>query len=374
MECSEQLRTTLRNPHLWIVLALSAVLLCLYQGWPWREWQFTEGVWRLFSWLTALNFLVVNVELKFQVFGVLFFIPIIYASLTMSWAGGLLAYLLSLIWVYPTLAASWGGTRMITCLLLLFLPVLIVAAVNTERRWRESEKRNFAEREQERQVYIARLVETQEAERRRIAQELHDETLQTLMAIANKSDSLATSSADDRQIAGNQWIKQEILQTAGDLRRISMNLRPSILDNFGLVSGIRWLVNSNNKGGLHLSISITGEEHQMSSLAEVNLFRIAQEAIHNIQRHARAKTGRIALEFTEGVVTLEVTDDGTGFLPPERYASYVSKNKLGIIGIEQRVLSVGGSMLLESAPGKGTRLRVTIPYFVSDDILQGENT
>lgn len=362
-------RRIARNPHFWIVLVLSAILLFIYQAWPWREWQFTDGFWRFFSWLSKLDCLVLHVELRFQVFGVLFFIPIIYGSLALSWAGGLFAWLLSLIWVLPKLLI-WDSTTVAINITLLLLPVLVVAVVYGERRWRESERRSFAERQQEQQAYFAKLVETQEAERARIAQELHDETLQRLMVIANRADSLAASTTDDRQITGNQWIKQEVLRTMSDLRRLSMNLRPSILDSFGLVSGLRWLVNNcNSQSNCHLNIIIEGEEREMCDLAEVTIFRVAQEAIYNIQRHSQATKGRVALEFGEDLITLEIVDNGIGFQPPERLALLVRESKLGIIGIEQRVLSTGGTLYLESAPGKGTKLRVAIPYSFSADIL-----
>lgn len=368
-----QVGRILKNPHFWIVVALSTVLLFIYQAWPWREWQFTEGVWRFFPWLSKLNPIVIEVELGLQMFGVLFFIPIIYGSLTLSWPGGIFAWLLSLIWLAPT-CASWGSRRPVLSLMLLLLPALLVAIVTGERRWRGIEKRHFAEREREARAYIAKLVEAQEGERRRIAQEIHDETLQTLMVIANKSDSLASSSANDGQSAGNLWIKQEVLKTMEDLRRLSMNLRPSILDNFGLVSGVRWLVNANNaQEGCHLDISVGGDDHPMSSLAEVTVFRVVQEAIHNIQRHSRAQHGSVALEFGEDQVTLDVQDDGIGFQQPDRLALYVNEGKLGIIGMEQRVLPVGGTMSIESAPGEGAKLRVTVPYSASTKIIQGEN-
>ena len=241
-----------------------------------------------------------------------------------------------------------------------------MAIVRGEQRSRESERRYFLEREQERQAYIAKLVETEEAERRRIAQELHDETLQTLMVIANKADSLALSGTDENQVEGNLWIKQQVLQTMDDLRRLSMNLRPSILDNFGLVSGIRWLVNnSNSQNGCHLDISVVGEEHKMSSLSEVTAFRVAQEAISNIQRHAQAKRGAVTLEFDEDRLFLEVKDHGVGFQRPERLGTYVSESKLGMMGMEQRILSIGGELEVDSNPGRGTAIRATIPYAAS---------
>ena len=356
------LRRVAKNPHFWVVVALSAWLLFVYQAWPWPERRFTAGAWRFFAWLSALEPLVVKVEVNYHIFGVLFLIPIIYGSLTLSWPGGIFAWLLALTWVLPTLL-SWSNSVHWISLALLLLPVLLVAMVTGEQRWHEREKKYFIEREAERQTYIAKLVETQEAERRRIAQELHDETLQTLMVIANKSDSLALSTADASQVEGNLWIKQEVLQTMDDLRRLSMNLRPSILDNFGLVSGVRWLVNnSNDQNACRLDISVLGEERKMSSLSEVTVFRVVQEAINNIQRHAQARTGAVTLEFRDDCLLLQISDDGIGFQPPERLGAYVSESKLGIIGMEQRLLSVGGTVEFDSDPGEGTSIQASIPY------------
>jgi two-component system, NarL family, sensor histidine kinase DegS len=364
---------TAKNPHFWVVVVLWAGILLLYQAWPWPEWQFHSGVWRFFPWLSSLQPFVLRVELKYHLFGALFLIPIVYGSLTLSWPGGIFAWCLALIWVLPTLLSWWNAPVLIN-LALLLLPVLLVAIVNGERRWRENEKRYFVEREQARQAYIAKLVETQEAERRRIAQELHDETLQTLMVIANKSEALALSGTEESQIKGNLWIKQEVLQTMDDLRRLSMNLRPSILDNFGLVSGVRWLVNnSNNQNGCQLDVAINGGEQKMSSLSEVTVFRVVQEAINNIQRHAHAKSGTVTLYFEEDRLLLEIDDDGIGFQPPDRLSTFVSRSKLGLIGMEQRILSIGGELHVDSSLGRGTRIWASVPYAASAQIVEGED-
>jgi signal transduction histidine kinase len=262
----------------------------------------------------------------------------------------------------PTLL-SWSNSVHWISLPLLILPVLVVAIFTGERRWRESERRHFAESEQERKAYIAKLVEAEEAERRRIAQELHDETLQTLMVIANKSEALALAGSDETQAQGNLWIKQQVLQTMDDLRRLSMNLRPSILDNFGLVSGVRWLVNnSNSQNDCHLDISVNGEERKLSGLSEVTAFRVVQEAINNIQRHSGAGSGTVTLDFESDRLLVQIQDDGIGFDLPERLGSFVSESKLGVIGMEQRVVSIGGELHLESYPGSGTRIWAAIPY------------
>jgi signal transduction histidine kinase len=354
-----------KNPHFWVVVVLSGLVLLLYQSWPWREWQWERGFWGFLPWHPRLEWWMVEVELRYHLFGSLFLIPIIYGSLTLSWPGGIFAWCISLVWVLPTLL-SWRNSAVLVNLALLLLPVLVVAIVNGERRWRESEKKHFSERERERQAYIAKLVEAQEAERRRIAQELHDETLQTLMVIANKSETLALAGTEPDQVKGNLWIKQEVLQTMDDLRRLSMNLRPSILDNFGLVSGVRWLINNSNaQNGCRLDVTIVGPEQKMSSLSEVTAFRVVQEAINNIQRHAHAKRGTVRLEFEEGRLLLEVEDDGVGFQPPDRLGAFAKQSKLGVIGMEQRVLSIGGELEIESRPGRGTRVWASIPYAAS---------
>lgn len=355
-------KRVVRNPHFWVVVVMSVALLFIYQAWPWREFQFERGVWRYFSWLSALDPLVVNVELRYHLIGVLFFIPIIYGSVMLSWPGGIFAWLLALIWVLPNLA-RWSGSTFAINMALLLLPAMVVAVVTLERQSREREKRYFAERERERQAYIAKLVEAQEGERRRIALEIHDEALQTLMVIANKSEALAAETADEKQKSGNLWVKQEVLQTMDDLRALSLNLRPSVLDCFGLVSGLRWLVNNaNTQNGVQIEISVEGEERELSDLAEVTVFRVVQEAIHNIQRHARARTGSVALRFGDDRLDFVVHDDGVGFAPPNRLAPLVNQSKLGIMGMEQRILSVGGTMKIESRPGGGTTLSVSVPY------------
>jgi signal transduction histidine kinase len=360
-----------RNPHFWVVAVVSTGLLLIYQAWPWSHAQLDEGVWRHFSWLSPLESLAMKVELRYDLFGALFLIPIVYGSLTLSWTGGILAWCLALIWVVPTLL-SWPSADWAVNLVLLLLPVLLVAIVQGERRWRESQRRHYAENEQAREAYIAKLVEAQEAERRRIAQELHDGTLQDLMVIANKCDSLAQSGTDESQVKANLWIKKEVLQTIDEVRRLSMNLRPSILDNFGLVSGVRWLVNnSNNQGGCRLRISIIGDERKMPSLSEVTVFRFVQEAINNVQRHAHSKGGAVSLAFEQDRLVLEIRDDGVGFQPPARLAVYVSESKLGIIGMEQRILSVGGVMRVDSRPGEGTTIWASIPYADSAQVVEG---
>ncbi len=363
------LKRTAKNAHFWGVVVLLALLLFIYQAWPWVPIHFRSGIWSAFSWLSVLEPLVLHVEIPFHFFGSLFLIPVVYGSLMLGWQGGMFAWFVSLFWSIPTLLSWSNGVHWIS-LALLLIPVLLVAILIGERRWRESERTHFVEREQERKAYIAKLVEAEETERRRIAQELHDETLQTLMVIANKSEALARAETDSTQAQGNLWVKQQVLSTMDDLRRLSMNLRPSILDNFGLVSGIRWLVNNSNaQDGCHVDISVHGEAPEMSSLAEVTAFRVVQEALNNIQKHSEAAGAEVTVDFDTDRLHIQVSDDGVGFEPPERLGAFVVESKLGVMGMEQRVTSIGGEMRLESYPGSGTRIWVSIPYEASVQVV-----
>jgi len=357
------------NPHFWVLIALSALLLFIYQAWPWRDSQFAHGFWSHFSWLAGLNSFVTHVELKLNVFGVLFFVPIIYGSLTFSWPGGVFAWLLSLIWLLPTVS-HWGTSSMVSNLALLLLPALLAAIMAGERRWRESERRHYAENEQLGRAYVARLLHAQESERRRIAQEIHDQTLQTLMAIANRLDNLASSASEAPQKKGITWARQKLMESMDDLRRLSVTLRPSILDNFGLVAGIRWLTDNSTEGSCRISTRVRGQSPEtMSGLSEATAFRVVQEALVNIQRHSGADTASVTLEFTDDELHMEIQDDGVGFELPEKLTQYAAEGRLGIIGMEERVLSIGGTIQLQSHPGRGTRIRATIPYSVPEQAL-----
>jgi len=361
----------LKNPHFWVLLVMSAFLLLIYQAWPWPSYRFEHGSWRYFSWLTNL-LPVLRLELASGVLGILFLVPIIYGSATLSWPGGLFAWLLSLVWLVPELS-SWSVRREHIVLPILLVPVLLASVISAERRWRESERRRFEERERERQTYIARLVEGQEAERQRIAQEIHDEALQTLLVVANKLDSLAGNAPEDTHTEEIRWAKKKLTESMDDLRRLSMNLRPNILDHFGLVAGIRWVVDNAGQSSCRFTTLVRGEAPAMSNITEVTAFRVVQEAVRNIHKHAMAKNASVTLEFDTDHLVIEVQDDGVGFVV-KRPFEYAEQNRLGIIGMEQRILAIGGTMVLESTPGSGTRLRATLPYQASNQFVQVEQT
>lgn len=348
--------TLLRNPHFWVAAFISLALLIVYQAWPWRPWD----VWPWFPWLNYLDSLAIA-ELMLRSVGILFLIPIIYAAVVFSWPGALAAFLLALTAVLPITNQIWSVRTLVNNMLVLLLPVLIVSVVAIERTWRRRERQAIAEREKERQLYLAKILESQENERRRIAQELHDDTIQTLLVMANRAHQLInfTDGNTAKMKSDAESIRDISLQSVESVRRIILDLRPSILDELGLIPALKWLVTRmNEESGIDISFSVSGEERKLNTQTEVNIFRIAQEALSNIKRHSQATEAAIKLEFSDQSLRLTIEDNGQGFHPPRRLHKLMTSGKLGLIGIRERVNYLGGDLKIRVRPTGGTSLTV----------------
>ncbi|MFH0809781.1 MAG: PAS domain S-box protein, partial [Pseudomonadota bacterium] len=205
--------------------------------------------------------------------------------------------------------------------------------------------------------YVQRVSQAQEAERKRIARELHDETAQALVTVIRNLGDLA-SNGSAVSAAGIQEQVREILR---GVRQFSQQLRPSILDDLGLVPALKWLASELNGQGIGAHAEITGNVRQILPEAELTLFRIAQEGLNNARRHAGASRVDIRLEFAERSVRMTVSDDGKGFDLPARVGDLARVGKLGLAGMQERAQLLGGTLLIDSAPGKGTKLTVEVP-------------
>lgn len=344
------------NPHFWAIIVITLALIFIYQAWPWRPWN--VGPW--FSWLSSLHDLVL-VELRGHIVGILFLVPIIYAAVVFSWQGALATFLLALVGVLPIIIDIWSISSLINNIVLLLLPFLVALIVTFELEWRRKERETFAEREAERQVYLSKILESQENERLRISQELHDDTIQTLLVIANRAQNLIPSGdgnmTEVKRIA--EWIRDATLQAVEDVRRTSLDLRPSILDDLGLVPALRWLVDRmNNESGINTRILVNGVKRKLSPQAEVTIFRVMQEALNNIMRHSKAREAVVTLEFATECLKITIGDNGQGFRPPKKFERLAARGKLGLIGIQQRIELLGGTFKIRSRLGEGTSLLI----------------
>ena len=211
--------------------------------------------------------------------------------------------------------------------------------------------------------YVHEVIRAQEDERKRIARELHDDVAPLLLLLIQRIDVLSNSKlkvAECRQ--SFEDLRCQTVEALESLRRIAQDLRPRILDDLGLVAALEWMAdNLIRQHGIEARVEVVGAERGLSSEVQLLLFRIAQEAVNNIRKHARATLVQITVEFTPEKTLLTVRDNGQGFTPPPGLSDMASIGKLGLAGMEERAQLLGGSIAISSAPGKGTIVSVAVP-------------
>lgn len=205
-----------------------------------------------------------------------------------------------------------------------------------------------------------RVISAQEEERKRIARELHDETGQALNALIihlnSAEEALPVDLTEARKKLGE--LRSLTAHTLDEIHRLIYDLRPTLLDDLGLIPAIRWYTKSHLEPlDIKVHLEIIGLEKRLAPRIETALFRIVQEALTNIVKHANAKRVTVRLELKESVVITLIEDDGRGFdaAVPE------GSPTLGLVGIKERVALLGGVFRIHSKPGKGTQLVIEIP-------------
>lgn len=230
-----------------------------------------------------------------------------------------------------------------------------------QRRLRVQHTRE-AQHARDLQQLSARLITAQEEERRSIARELHDEVGQVLTAIKVELSvaerALEASGASARVLGDAQSITEGALHTVRDLSHL---LHPALLDDLGLPAAIDWYLRGFGKRHqLRVELLHEGMEARLRPETEATLYRIVQEALTNVAKHAQASTCRVSLQRRPATVLVTVEDDGRGFDPNE-VAREGARRGLGLIGIRERVWQLQGTLRLETTPGKGTCLTVEFP-------------
>jgi len=350
---TKEVRASINNPHLWaIVIIVVIIILFYYVG--------TFPYYKRLPWLTEIGLF----EFRNRMTGTFFLIPFMYATVVFWWKGALAVWLLSLVAVLPRmLHLSMTSAALLTNLAFAFIPFAVVMFINLESKWREKERGMLRAREAEQRVYMLNIFKAQEAERQRIAQELHDDTLQTLLIAANRAQSLVSNDC----IKGLQeieeqveWLRDTAIEVANDIRRLSVDLRPSILDSMGLVPALRWLADRlSQETGIDAKVSVKGEIRSLGE-DDTTIFRIVQEALNNVRRHSKATLARVSLEFALGSLKIAVRDNGAGFSLPAQISDFATRGKLGLVGLQQRAEFINGTFNVYSEVGKGTTVSVEL--------------
>ena len=342
------------NHHLVIIIVLITVIAAVYYVWYDSWYDRYEWFWR-FSIFEFRNDLI----------GSLFLIPFIYASLVFWWQGSFFVWLVSLFVAMPRMVNySFDPAEVARNVTLSSVPLMIIMTITLELKWRERQKKILMERENERQLYMSQILRAQELERYRIAQELHDDTTQELLAIANRVHQAITTT-DDTDNGSNfqrdfEWVRDAVLHVSENVRRISLDLRPSILDNMGLIPALRWLVQRlDEETDINAKFKVTGNERKLNSETEVTVFRIVQEALSNIRRHSKASSASVDFRYGQESIEITVRDNGQGFSAGTEN-KIPAVNKSGIIGMQQRARLIGATCEIRSRPSKGTSVLIRI--------------
>jgi two-component system sensor histidine kinase UhpB len=216
----------------------------------------------------------------------------------------------------------------------------------------------------EKQRLGQRLINAQEQERMRLARDLHDEAGQSLTSLLVRLRLLERAHAPEDAQRHVEELRQLTITALDDVHRVAVDLRPTILDDLGLGPALEWRIDELNKGEtLTGQITVSGMDRRLPREMELVLYRVGQEALNNVQRHARARNVWLRLTKANGAVTLEVEDDGVGFdaSAAEKEDEGAARHSgLGLAGMRERISAVDGEMTIVSRPGAGTTVRVRI--------------
>jgi signal transduction histidine kinase len=247
------------------------------------------------------------------------------------------------------------GTIVAFALGLLLAASTIVYVGRLEQR-AEDKYQDSLRSQRELKALSKRLVDAQEEERRALSRDLHDQIAQSLSALLMDVENLAESSRNGAVVReGLQRIKLLAETCVNEVRNMALLLRPSMLDDLGLVAALQWHAREISKRtGLLVDVV---DDHFADTLPEEHktcVYRVVQEALHNCANHAHARKVRVVLRENSDHLTLSIEDDGIGFDPRRNRG-------LGMLGMQERATRLGGSFKVESSPGHGTRIRVDLP-------------
>jgi signal transduction histidine kinase len=212
-------------------------------------------------------------------------------------------------------------------------------------------------------LLLHRLLDSEENERQRLAQVLHDGPLQELHSLDFRMVALARQVDDEQQQMQLAEMRSTLRQLARYLRSICQDLRPPALTPFGVSAVLRSFAESfqQEQPELVVELDLQDDGQQLSERVRLTLYRICQQALRNVAQHAHASRVRISLKLGAGLVELRIEDDGCGFVAPEDWLTMIQQGKFGLLNCMERAEAVGGQLQIHSQPGAGTQLCIIAP-------------
>jgi PAS domain S-box-containing protein len=212
--------------------------------------------------------------------------------------------------------------------------------------------------------YVQQITRIQEEERNRIARDLHDDTVQTLYALTRQVDNFIRSSVN-LPVEASNFLKGLIAQintTSQEVRRFSQDLRPPLLDDLGLVATIRWLAGDmEHRTHIVVKLTVSGKERRLAPHIELAIFRMIQEALRNVEKHALATQVDVNIEYADGKINISIVDNGKGFKLTGDLGELPREGRLGLMGMKERANLIGGNITIKSEIDHGSQVLIELP-------------
>jgi PAS domain S-box-containing protein len=212
-------------------------------------------------------------------------------------------------------------------------------------------------------LYAQQITRTQEDERKRIARELHDDSIQALIILSRNIDELMSiQSKRSKMVRPLEELRSEVDKVISQIRRFTQDLRPPTLDYLGLLPAVRELISQfEHQSNIKTEFKTSGQETQFAPEAEMLVYRIIQETLNNVWRHSGALNTWVSIDFGKDSATIQVKDDGKGFVIGENLR-FVEAGKIGLAGMQERADLLGGNLSIQSNVGHGTLVTLIVPY------------
>lgn len=346
-----RLRRTMDGWHHWLIMSMLAVGAALHYSAQIRSVPETPF---------ALT--------RHAMVRVLFMLPVAHAAFALGMTGGIATAIAAFLIMLPrVLYLSLSPVdAMVETIAVTLVGVLISWMVETQQREKRLRQEALTELHRSRAMlrhYLREIIKAQEDERRRLARELHDDTAQAMVILSHQLDALCTYPEKLPEPVVQRL--EELLELSDDtlrgVRCFSHDLRPPVLDDLGLVPALESLTADLPREGTRTELDVLGHRRSLSPEVELALFRITQEALRNVQNHAEASEVRVRVDFEDARVRIEVRDNGKGFRMPPEIGNLAEVGKLGLLGMQERVQLIGGSLKIQSELGEGTTIVVDVP-------------
>ncbi len=229
---------------------------------------------------------------------------------------------------------------------------------------------------QHKQLLGLKIIKAQEEERQRVARDIHDGPAQLMSNVVLKAEICERMIDIDLDKARDELrnLKRIVRESLQDVRKIIYDLRPMSLDDLGLVPTLqRYVLTFQEESGISVSLNVTGIQPELKTVISLTVFRIVQEALNNVAKHAKANNAVIHLEFQQKNMKLYIYDDGVGFDTAKlKVRNEDISGGFGLVSMKERIELLDGEVSISSAPGKGTRLNILIPFTQEEGVEDGK--